>query len=125
MLDTRVLSIVSEYYGITNWDTSYKSRNIDIFVDNSLQNNPFAISYALQKPANSVTKDLNQKQLQRIAWDSILLNDVIGISDDKLVYKYLFKWYGECNAKNSGFAIRLIPMAHGFPNGVLENYDGM
>ena len=71
---------VSSLYGVTNWDINEKSSQISSFerVDKH-------ISYAM----------INGKQR---TFESILMNEWIGILDDKYIYRYLFKIRNQLNS---------------------------
>ena len=77
-----ILSNICEYCGITQWSTIDKSPNIIIGYSNDNK-----ICYARMKNGD-------------FGWNSIFLNEWIGLSENKKVYRYIFKWFGNTVNKN-------------------------
>ena len=86
-INSNIINTIITYCGITNWDIINKSRNINIY-----KSNDDSISYAILNRGNIVFDAFGAEE--SYSWDSILMNEWIGVSDDKLIFRYLFKWFG-------------------------------
>ena len=96
-----IIEIIINYCGITNWDIINKSRNINLY-----QANDQRITYAILAEANCILDEFGTDFVASYTEDTILLNEWFGISNDKFVFRYLFKWFGK-KARRHAKAIRL------------------
>ena len=71
-----ISTIICEYIGLTKWDSNAKDKNIVI-----RHSNDGEIEYAILKHENMLWRD------------TILMNEWIGLNKNKLIHRYVLKWY--------------------------------
>ena len=86
-ISSHIINLITKYCGITDWDLIRKSRNVNI-----IKSKDTKVSYAVLTVANTI---LDENGLEEsYSADTVLLNEWIGISEDKQIFRYLFKWFG-------------------------------